>query len=339
MPRLSAPPSAPDTSFYRLSGRAGGTDYRQLFEAIDEGFCIIEVLFDDRGRARDYRFLEVNAAFEEQTGLTHAVGSTMLALRPDHEPQWFATYGEVALTGRPQRFDAPAAALGRWFDVYAFRVGLPEERRVAVLFRDTSGQKRAEERRALLLRETRHRSNNLLAVLSSIVNLTGGESVKDYKRKLLGRFQALANAQRFLRENQQQAAGLGALVEGELAIHRTARHEGASWRGPAVTLGPAAAQAMAMALHELATNSAKYGALARAEGRVEVAWRLTGDGVLELQWDESGGPPVAPPAEPGMGIGIVRAMIETQLGGAVAFDWRPAGLRCLLQLPAEELAS
>lgn len=323
--------------FASVTERAG-IGYRELFDAIDQGFCVIEMQFDGRGRPCDYRFLETNAAFEAQTGLRHAVGSTMLSLRPDHEPHWFEIYGEVALTGRPRRFEAPAAALERWFDVYAFPVGVPEERRVGVLFRDSTREKRAEEHRSLVMKETRHRTNNLLAVLSSIINLTEGESVKDYKRKLLGRFQALANSQRFLREDQSEAASLADLVAGELAIHRTRQREGASWEGPEVRLGPAEAQALAMALHELATNSSKYGALTRPEGCVKVAWERGADGSLALQWVESGGPPVSAPAQPGMGTGIVRAVLETQLGGTVAFDWRPEGLHCTISLPAGGVA-
>ena len=117
--------------------------YRGLFDSIDEGFCIIEMIFDG-GHAVDYRFLEVNAAFERQTGLTGAAGQTMTALAPDHEAHWFDIYGEVALTGEPARFENEAGALGgRWFDVYAFRVDAPALGRVAVLFHDLTEVQKA----------------------------------------------------------------------------------------------------------------------------------------------------------------------------------------------------
>ncbi|HYH82512.1 MAG TPA: PAS domain S-box protein, partial [Longimicrobium sp.] len=100
--------------------------FRLLFDSMDEGFCILEVLFDAAGQAADYRFLEVNPAFERYTGLAGAAGKTMRELAPAHEAHWFETYGRVALTGEPARFEARAAALeGRWYDVYAFRVGEP----------------------------------------------------------------------------------------------------------------------------------------------------------------------------------------------------------------------
>lgn len=119
--------------------------YRFLFNAIDEGFCVVEVLFDEAGVAVDYVFLEVNAAFERQTGLGDAVGKSMRALAPGHERHWFEIYGRVARTGEPIRFENPAAALGRWYDVYAFRIGEPEERTVAILFKDIAERRRAEE--------------------------------------------------------------------------------------------------------------------------------------------------------------------------------------------------
>jgi PAS domain S-box-containing protein len=119
--------------------------YRTLFESIDEGFCVIEMLFDAGGKPVDYRFLEVNPAFERQTGLYNAVGRRMRELAPQHEAYWFDIYGRIALTGEPERFMHEARQLGRWFDVYAFRIGLPQERNVAVLFEDITEKRRIEE--------------------------------------------------------------------------------------------------------------------------------------------------------------------------------------------------
>jgi PAS domain S-box-containing protein len=126
--------------------------YRTLFESLDEGFCVIEVIFDAGDRPVDYRFLEANPAFVQQTGLVNALGKTIRDLAPEHEKHWFETYGRVAVTGEPIRFEARAEALGRWYDVYAFRVGREEERRVAVLFRDVSAARAAEAERDRLLR-------------------------------------------------------------------------------------------------------------------------------------------------------------------------------------------
>jgi PAS domain S-box-containing protein len=119
--------------------------YRNLFNAMNEGFCVIEVLFDAEGRPEDYRFLEVNDAFEKQTGLHDAVGKRMRELAPAHEAHWFEIYGKIALTGEPAHFMNEAKALNRVYDVFAYRVGEPEQRRVAIVFNDFSDYKRAEE--------------------------------------------------------------------------------------------------------------------------------------------------------------------------------------------------
>jgi PAS domain S-box-containing protein len=117
--------------------------YRALLEAIDQGFCIVELMFDDRGRPVDYRFIEINPAFERQTGLVGARGKRMRELAPAHEQHWFDIYGRIALTGKSVRFENHAAALGdRWFDVFAFRVDEPDQRHVAILFSDITDPRR-----------------------------------------------------------------------------------------------------------------------------------------------------------------------------------------------------
>lgn len=126
--------------------RASEERYRTLFESIDEGFCIIEVLFDENDTPVDYRFLTINPAFARHTGLHDAVGKRMRELEPNHEEHWFAIYGQIARSGEPQRFTNEARFLDeRWYDVYAFRVGEPAEHRVAVLFHDISARVRAEQ--------------------------------------------------------------------------------------------------------------------------------------------------------------------------------------------------
>jgi PAS domain S-box-containing protein len=118
--------------------------YRALFDAVDSGFCIVEMRFDADGRAIDYRFIEVNPAFALQTGLRGAAGRWVSDLVPDLERAWFDSYGEVARTGQPTRFESSSVALGRWFDVHALRVGEPEQHRVAILFNDITDRRRLE---------------------------------------------------------------------------------------------------------------------------------------------------------------------------------------------------
>jgi diguanylate cyclase (GGDEF)-like protein/PAS domain S-box-containing protein len=120
--------------------------YHTLFNAIDEGFCIVEVIFDDNGKPVDYRFLETNPSFEKQTGLVVSQGKRMRELAPKHEEHWFRIYGEIAVTGEPARFQNQAAQLHRWYDVYAFRIGKPEDRQVAILFNDITERKEGEDK-------------------------------------------------------------------------------------------------------------------------------------------------------------------------------------------------
>ena len=119
--------------------------YRMLFESIDEGFCVLEVIFDDEGDPVDYRFIEINPAFEQQTGLVDAAGKTALELIPGLEGHWFETYGRVATTGERERFVEESPAMGRWFEVEAFRVGAPDQHRVALLFSDITERRRSEQ--------------------------------------------------------------------------------------------------------------------------------------------------------------------------------------------------
>ena len=137
--------------------------YHTLFDSMDEGFCIIEMLFDEHGKPCDYRFLEVNPAFQKQSGMAGVVGKRMLELAPEHEAHWFATYGKVALLGEPLRFVNQANSLNkRWFDVYAFRLGGPESRRVATLFTDVTERKQAAESAV----ESDRRKSEFLAMLA-----------------------------------------------------------------------------------------------------------------------------------------------------------------------------
>ncbi|MDB5337147.1 MAG: luxQ 1 [Planctomycetaceae bacterium] len=118
--------------------------YRKLFETMGEGFCVIEMLYEN-DRPVDYRFLEVNPAFERHTGFKDAVGRTMRELVPDLDAHWFENYGRVADTGDPMRFLSEAKAMGRWYEVSAYRSEGPESHRVAVLFTDVTERKHAAE--------------------------------------------------------------------------------------------------------------------------------------------------------------------------------------------------
>lgn len=126
-----------------------------VLNSMDEGFCLVELLVDEKDRTNDFRFLQTNSAFEQQTGLVNAAGKRVRELVPNLEQHWYNVYGEVALTGKAIRFESFSAAMNRWFTVYALRVGGPESRNIALIFNDITKRKQAEGRTELLVRLSR----------------------------------------------------------------------------------------------------------------------------------------------------------------------------------------
>lgn len=204
---------------------------------------------------------------------------------------------------------------------------------------DVTETRAAEERETLLAREVDHRAKNLLAVVQSIVQLARADDVAAYRDAISGRIQSLARTHSLLASSRWEGASLERLVADELAPYAKSGH--ARLSGPALQLKPAAAQALALALHELATNAAKYGALSSA-GMVDVTWAtvIAEDSPerLRLRWQEGGGPPVSPPLRRGFGSSVLKSSVERQLRGSVALHWAPEGLICDIDLPIAEIA-
>jgi two-component sensor histidine kinase/DNA-binding response OmpR family regulator len=197
---------------------------------------------------------------------------------------------------------------------------------------DITERKNAEERQALLVREVDHRARNALAVVQSIVRLTRAPTKEAYIAAVEGRITALSRAHVLLSESRWQGANLTRLLEEELAPYRRGEVERISTSGPPVFLDPATAQILAMTLHELATNAAKYGALSSTFGRVKLTWDKRPNG-LELRWIESGGPPVQPTRAEGYGTRVISASIERHLDGRARFEWRAEGLHFTMSIP------
>jgi PAS domain S-box-containing protein len=198
--------------------------------------------------------------------------------------------------------------------------------RVSGVMIDITELKDAEERRALLVREVDHRARNALAVVQSIVRLTKAKSMGNYVAKVEGRINALANAHVLLSESRWEGADLHKLVEEELAPYRDRGTERVTMSGPRILLKPGVAQTIAIVLHELATNAAKYGALSQEGGAIVISWRCDSER-LTIQWRESGGPSVQEPTSLGFGTKVIKASLMQQLGGAATFEWLPAGLQ------------
>ena len=207
--------------------------------------------------------------------------------------------------------------------------------RVSGVTVDITDRKEAEERQALLSREVDHRAKNALALVQSIIRLTRAGSVSAYTAAVEGRIQALSRAHTVLAQSRWQGADLGGLVEEEVAPFRTGETNRIFLQGPRVLLQPTPAQTLALALHELATNAAKYGALSHGTGTVKLTWEIDA-GTLVISWSEAGGPSASKPVSQGFGTRLILASVEGQLGGKALFDWHPEGLKCVLSVPLND---
>lgn len=196
--------------------------------------------------------------------------------------------------------------------------------------RDITEQRRSQEQIATLAREAEHRSKNLLANVNAMVNLSRADAVDELKKAVRGRIQALANVHSLFVASRWIGAEITAIAKQELAPYAATAEERVQIDGPQILLKPDAAQAVAVILHELATNAVKYGAMSVADARIALEWSEV-DGQLKLRWTETGGPKVEPPTRVGFGGRIIEQMIS-QLKGKTRFDWRPQGLVCEITL-------
>jgi PAS domain S-box-containing protein len=199
---------------------------------------------------------------------------------------------------------------------------------------DITERKEAQQRQDLLAREVDHRARNALAVVQSIIRLTRAGSIDAYVTAVEGRIKALARAHTLLSDSRWHSADLAALVMEELAPYR-GPDDKIKVGGPGVSLQPYVAQGLALAVHELATNAAKHGALSSTAGKLSVTWQTAPD-LLVLHWRETGGPRVHAAPSGSFGLKVIRTSIEGQLGGTATFAWDPEGMQCTLAIPRRE---
>lgn len=239
-------------------------------------------------------------------------------VRPDGEVVWLAGRGQVMARAN----DGTCA-------------------RLVSVMADVTDQKNAEQRIRFLLREMSHRSKNLLAVIQSLASQTirSSSSMADFQSHFERRLQGLAASHDILVDQNWHGATLGNLVRKQLAPFVDPDSDRAIIDGPAVDLNAAAAQAVGLALHELATNAVKYGSLSVSGGTVTVEWRREPDdsGSIALDWTESGGPPVSPPGRKGFGHAVIERMAPASIGGRVVLEYRPTGFHWRLIIPASAL--
>ena len=210
--------------------------------------------------------------------------------------------------------------------------------------RDISEEKAAAERQRLLIDELNHRVKNTLATVQSIAAQTfRGTTDKAMRTVFDARMVALSNAHNVLVEDNWESASLHSVIERALAPHFLAEVDGHRFRlqGPDARLHPKVAVTLAMALHELMTNAAKYGSLSVPEGRVVVNWALRdlkdGRQQLDLTWQEQDGPPVSPPAHKGFGSRLIERQLPMEFDGRAEIDYAASGVVCTLQVPMTPL--
>lgn len=213
---------------------------------------------------------------------------------------------------------------------------------LTVVHRDITERKALEDLREAAARELDHRMMNVLTVVNSLISISAASAlnVEEFKESLTGRLAALAATQNTLRSGARQSASLSELILTELTQYQTPDGANVAIEGPLVTVGPRAAQILALAVHELATNSAKYGALHHAGGRVVVTSAFEGEGdesLVVIKWREAGGPPVKPPERQGFGTRLIQQVVARALRADVTMDYRPDGLICLMAVPRSAL--
>ncbi len=286
-----------------------------LFRIFGVGSASFEVTFENvRARFHPDDWRRLMAAFSEATPAQSSWRTDFRVVRPDGELRW--CIGTAAAIydahGRLTRLSGVAA--------------------------DITDRKRAEEHQTLLAREVDHRAKNSLAVVQSIVRLTRADTIKDYIAAVEGRIQALSRVHSLLAHSRWEGADVYTLVQEELAPYQVGGAEHIAISGSLVAVSAPVAQTLALALHELATNAAKYGALSANGGRVDLSWDISA-GIASLCWKETGGPPATRPRRLGLGLQMIKSGLQSHIGGQANFEWSDAGLICTLAVPSVETKS
>ncbi len=260
------------------------------------------------------------SALHEMAARQDSFPAEYRVLRPDGTLVWLSGRGMVTARG-------PDGAAHRLVSIMA----------------DITERKAAEEHVRFLMHEVSHRSKNLLAVIQAIASQTArsATSVPDFRDRFTQRLRGIAASHDLLVNENWQGASLGDLVREQLLPFAGPGSPRLVLTGPEVVLNSAAAQSIGLALHELATNAIKYGALSMPDGRILISWRLAErsgehDG-LQIRWEEQGGPPVVASSRKGFGRIVAEDMVARSLDGVVRTDYAAGGLRWELSVPPVNL--
>jgi PAS domain S-box-containing protein len=319
--------------------RESEATFRAMFEVSSVGKIEVE--------PNSGRFLRVNAAMCGFVGYSEAelLARTVFDITHPGDRHRASELLRCMVTGELAVFDMEKRYIRKDGNVVWARV-------TANIIRDASGQplrdtavvqdmterKQREEQVQLLMREVNHRAKNMLSVVDAIAHQTAAKSSEDFVERFSERIQALSANQDLLVRSEWGGVDIEDLARAQLAHFADLIGSRIVVGGPKLCLKPASAQAIGLALHELATNAAKYGALSKDTGQVEIGWGTDGD-IFTMSWSEQDGPPVSAPQKRGFGTIVMKAMAERSVGGTVDLDYAPPGVMWRLTCPAANALS
>ena len=313
---------------------------KQRFEIALRGSPIMVFTQD-----RDMRFTWVH---NPPSGINPAflIGKTDAEILPPEAAASFMAAKRRAIeTGESQTIEANFELFGRRRSYYLLTEALHDDKGDAIgttsVAVEITERKEAENQLRLLLRELTHRSKNLLAVIQAIARQTASrtKTIDDFLDRFGARLVAIGCSQDLLVADNWHGASLRTLVEQQLNMHADSAGGQIDIDGEDVMLKPEAVQNLGLALHELATNAQKYGALSCERGRVHIHWQFCDVAKLKLTWEEQGGPPVITPERSGFGRAMIESVVGKALEGDVKLSFPPKGVRCVIVIPDTQVAS
>ena len=324
---MPTPPNPKSPVAKKLAALRTEAGLATILDGIGEGFYAVD---------RDWRLLLFNseAARHFRCKPEDVIGRILWEAFPGTRNTALARLFHKVMASRETiRSETESIVLkGRWMAYRLFPLGDG----LGVVFRDTTDRRVAEEQRDLLIKELEHRVKNTLTIVQSIAAQTFRHGNVDpaVQRAFEGRLITLGNVQAVLTQQNWDSAELHEVVRSALRAHGAPGEQHFSIDGPEMHLSPQSAVALSMAVHELATNAMKYGALSAEAGHVDVGWSVV-DGRFRWLWRERGGPRVKPPKRKGFGSRMIERALALQLSGKVAIEYAPAGVVCMVDAPLE----